>query len=79
MSAPRGWKIDLTDIDLGTDGLVLSSFQAFVDVRTGRLGSLDCVGTLKSRSVRVVVNGKGPVGQFTAKIMGIDIKGTQWM
>lgn len=49
--------------------------QVYNDAETGRIKSMECDMALASRSMLVVVRGRGPVGQFVATVSNMSLRG----
>ena len=49
--------------------------QVFNDMFTGQMQALEVDLSFASPSLRVVVRGTGPIGQFTATVMGVSVRG----
>ncbi|KAG1680787.1 hypothetical protein FOA52_008120 [Chlamydomonas sp. UWO 241] len=74
-AAPRGWSIELVDLSLGDESPKLSNVRVFNNVRWGGMQAIEMDLELTSASMRVVVKGSGPLGQFTGTISGFSVKG----
>ncbi|KAF5835353.1 hypothetical protein DUNSADRAFT_7519 [Dunaliella salina] len=75
LAAPKGWTIELTDFSLGVHSPYMSNFQVFNDAVTGRMQAMECDMDMTSSSMRVVVRGSGPLGDFRATVSGMSMKG----
>lgn len=70
-----GWDLELVDFSLGTQAPSMSNWQAFNDTSAGRLTEVHSDMTLDSSSMRMVVRGTGPIGQFIATVNNISMTG----
>ena len=73
LAAPRGWEVELVELSMGAQPPVLGGFQAFSNQASGQLAAIDAELVMDSSSMRVVVRGTGPVGQFTASVSGVQV------
>lgn len=75
-NAPKGWDIQLVDMTLGTgEGLKMDNIQAFKDTESQRVAAIDFDIKMASPATRVVVQGRGPLGEFTATISDLQVSG----
>jgi hypothetical protein len=74
-AAPRGWEVEIADVNIGTFAPELSNFQAFADLASNEITALECAMAFESDSVRLVVVGRGPLGAFTARVSAVELKG----
>lgn len=73
-AAPPGWTLELVSVSLGKEGPTFSGWQCLSSPQ-GSLVAAECKMEMISDSIRVVVKGNGPLGEFQANVSSLSVLG----